>query len=63
MRRMIELLKDPVHPTIEFASDASGNWGAGAWCQEKWWQFMWPEVGFAFKELLTLGAHAQRRLR
>ena len=42
---------------LEFASDASGGWGCGAWCQSQWWQFEWPagcEHGIAFKEMFAV---------
>ncbi len=42
---------------IEFASDASGTWGCGAWCQAEWWQFQWPlglDQGTAFKEMFAV---------
>jgi len=29
----------PASHYMEFASDASGTWECGAWCQDKWWQF------------------------
>ena len=44
-------------PSIEFASDASGTWGCGAWCGDKWWQWEWPQgcsKGIAFKELFAV---------
>ena len=44
-------------PAIEFASDASGSWGCGAWCIDQWWQYQWPEgcdKGIAFKELFAV---------
>lgn len=44
-------------PTTEFASDASGMWGCGAWCRDQWWQWQWPagrDMGIAFKELFAL---------
>ena len=31
-------------PTVEFTSDASGNWGCGAWSGTTWFQFQWPQV-------------------
>jgi hypothetical protein len=44
-------------PTIEFASDASGSWGCGTWCEDQWWQWPWPQdrdKGIAFKELFAV---------
>jgi len=40
-----------------FASDASGGWGCGAWCDDQWWQLEWPtgnQSGIAFKELFAV---------
>ena len=28
---------------VEFASDASGGWGCGAWWKTEWFQFQWPQ--------------------
>ena len=45
------------NPTVEFASDASGSWGCGAWCGERWWQLRWPqgrESKISFKELFAV---------
>ena len=42
---------------VEFASDASGTWGCGAWCDTEWWQFEWPrdlQRDIAFKELFAV---------
>ena len=42
---------------VEFASDASGSWGCGAWCGKQWWQWSWPprdSEGIAFKELFAV---------
>lgn len=47
----------PASPHTEFASDASGTWGCGAWCQDKWWQFEWPQEfsqGITFKEMFAV---------
>ena len=40
----VALFPPPPAPTVEFASDASGSWGCGAWCGEQWWQWQWPEL-------------------
>ena len=45
------LFPPPREAGIEFASDASGNWGSGVWCQDKWWQC---QLGIAFKELFAV---------
>ena len=53
----VALFPPTVEPSIEFASDASGHWGCGAWCQDRWWQLQWPqscELGIAFKELFVV---------
>ena len=42
---------------IEFASDASGTWGCGAWSDSRWWKFQWPAGiyrAIAFKELFAV---------
>ena len=42
---------------LEFASDASGTWGCGAWAGSQWWQHQWPaslQRGIAFKELFAV---------
>ena len=31
------------HPDISLTSDASGNWGCGAFFDSLWFQFMWPQ--------------------
>ncbi len=48
-----------VHPPlhfVEFASDASGTWGCGAWYHSKWLQLRWPQSSderhISFKELV-----------
>ena len=33
---------DRVVPTVSFASDASGSWGAGAYWNNNWFQVTWP---------------------
>ena len=44
-------------PSITVTSDASGQWGCGAWSQRSWFQFKWPEGSethhIAFKELFA----------
>ena len=53
----VALFPPPPAPTVEFASDASGSWGCGAWCGEQWWQWQWPmecSRGIAFKELFAV---------
>ncbi len=43
---------------IEFASDASGRWGCGAWCGSQWFQFQWPQYAMqhhiSFLELVAV---------
>ena len=45
-------------PVINVASDASGQWGCGAWCGKEWFQLQWgPEsydLQIAVKELLPI---------
>ena len=45
-------------PAVVVTSDASGEWGCGAWSQEHWFQFQWPELAkdhhIAFKELFAV---------
>ena len=45
-------------PQFVVTSDASGQWGCGAWCQTSWFQFRWPETAsphhIAFKELMAI---------
>ena len=45
-------------PAFEVTSDASGNWGCGAWSQESWLQYQWPHEALqrhiSFKELFAL---------
>ena len=62
--------KDDEQPTVEFASDASGSWGCGAWCGNEWLQFRWPDTAkdldIAVKELVPIvlaGALWGRRWR
>jgi len=47
-----------------FASDASGGWGCGAWCDDQWWQLEWPtgnQSGIAFKELFAVRGVSMRQ--
>ena len=49
----------PLHlPQVEFASDASGSWGAGAWCGPAWFQVQWGRsaeaLSIAEKELIPI---------
>ena len=47
------LLRQTMDP-MEFASDASGSWGCGAWSGSQWFQVEWPQDGskhITFKEL------------
>ena len=43
---------------VHFATDASGNWGCGAWHQRSWFQWKWDDVtrllAIAVKELLPI---------
>ena len=43
---------------VRFATDASGNWGCGAWHQRSWFQWKWDDVtrllAIAVKELLPI---------
>ena len=45
-------------PAVEVTSDASGRWGCGAWTQQSWFQFQWPEPArvhhITFKELFAV---------
>ena len=53
----VALFPPAAGPTIEFASDASGSWGCGAWCGNRWWQWEWPQGdnrGIAFKDLFAV---------
>ena len=42
-------------PSVVVTSDASGEWGCGAWMRLEWFQFQWPanlaHHHIAFKEL------------
>ena len=66
----VSVWKDHEQPTVEFASDASGSWGCGAWSGNQWLQFQWPntarDLNIAVKELvpiILLGALWGRRWR
>ena len=53
----IAFFPPPPGSEIEFASDASGSWGCGAWSGSSWWQFQWPDgtnSDIAFKELFAV---------
>ena len=45
-------------PPVEMASDASGSWGCGAWCDTQWFQLAWDPVSLDLpimvKELLPI---------
>ena len=45
-------------PDVAITSDASGIWGCGAWCQQRWFQLQWVEFiqkkHIAVKELLPI---------
>lgn len=48
----------PFLPVCEMASDASGNWGCGAWFHNRWFQIQWNpftfELPITVKELLPI---------
>ncbi len=50
-------LRPPPTAFVEFASDASGTWGCGAWYHSKWLQLRWPQSSderhISFKELVA----------
>lgn len=50
--------KSKTHPFITVASDASGQWGCGAWWGPHWFQIQWSgttkELQIAIKELLPV---------
>ena len=53
----VALFPPAPQPTVEFASDASGTWGCGAWSESKWWQWQWPQEhgrGITFKEMFAV---------
>ena len=45
-------------PDLVVTSDASGQWGCGAWCERDWFQYQWPPRArlnhITFKELFAL---------
>ena len=45
-------------PTADMASDASGSWGCGAWCDTQWFQLEWDRtsqsLSIMVKELLPV---------
>ena len=44
-------------PEVVVTSDASGNWGCGAWSGTSWFQYQWPsmcEHHCHYKELFAL---------
>ena len=52
----VALFPSPMEPMVEFASDTSGSWDGGAWCEGKRWQLEWPkatELGVAFKDAVA----------
>ena len=60
IRRVLEWMAyfpPPASLHAEFASDASGTWGCGAWCQDEWWQCEWPQglsQGITFKDMFAM---------
>ena len=52
------LLSSTDDQSIELTSDASGNWGCGAWCGLKWFQMQWNDgtkyFSIAIKELIPI---------
>ena len=55
----ISMLPTPsLLPTLEMASDASGNWGCGAWHKDRWFQIPWDDrsqhLPIAVKELIPI---------
>ena len=54
----IALFPPPLQVQYDVTSDASGQWGCGAWSQDSWFQFQWPEESkhhhIAFKELVAV---------
>lgn len=55
---MASMSSQEAEAPIEFASDASGSWGCGAWWGREWFQFQWPEEArvhhISFLELLAV---------
>ena len=39
--RAVIIPKGP--PEITITSDASGTWGCGAWCENRWFQLQWTD--------------------
>ena len=55
----VSFLYPPQHlPHIEMTSDASGGWGCGAWCGNRWFQVQWDDrscdLSIACKELIPI---------
>ena len=54
----VAIFPPPSVPMVLVTSDASGEWGCGAWSQQAWFQFQWPAVSrghhIAFKELFAI---------
>lgn len=54
----VALFPPPPSPVVTVTSDASGEWGCGAWSQRTWFQFQWPAERryhhIAFKELFAI---------
>ena len=52
------LLPTMAPASVEVTSDASGQWGCGAWSRCNWFQFEWPDTArhhhIAFKELFAI---------
>ena len=52
------LLPPTLRPSNEFASDASGSWGCGAWYGKRWFQIQWTSsslpLPIVVKELLPI---------
>ena len=40
----VSYLKDQAQATVQVVSDASGNWGCGAWWEGAWFHLQWPGV-------------------
>ena len=51
----VAIIPSRAPPSVVVTSDASGQWGCGAWVQREWFQFQWPantaHHHIAFKEL------------
>ena len=54
----VALFPPLARPAATVTSDASGEWGCGAWTQRDWYQFQWPTEArhqhIAFKELFAV---------